>query len=711
MKKVGQFVLIAGFGLWVIDGLPLPSFANRDVDRLITASIATPEESPSAQPASPAQSASRNMLLGQAILPPEMTPRSDEPVTPAPAPRPATRTTPTGVDESALRYFARQGDARRLNAEIARLRALYPTWQPPADPAAAEVYADPELDRMWELFSEERYADVREAIARRDVAEPGWVPPASLLELLDQADTRTRLTNASDARQWAQVISLAANTPNLLTCDYVDIMWRVAEAFAETGRESRAKDAYTYLLTACNDENERLATVQKAMEHLPDADIDALLALERGDEFQPIRDERIRRRVGAIAEVAEGVASATDLARLEQLAADEDDAGDPLLLGWYNYRRDNPARALEWFRKASDRDPASAKAAEGNTLALIDLERFAEAETIGHEWQAESEDNLAAYLIAVVGLLAIEPPVKVSEAVLRRIADVTTREKAPEAGEQMGWYAYNLGQVKTAARWFETVLKWNAAYEPAAYGLAVARLALKDRSGANEIIRAWRDRSERIAALGKPVKSEARSPTYVVDAPVYDRPDAAAPVAVPRSAPAATSRCGGTAPVHTLSPQAALPRGWCLMDLNRPVEAAAAFNIALRSSNADVRSDAAYGASLANLRSGVTNHAAVAATAAAQPADRQIDLTVDILTQQALAAYAEGRYVETIIALDERDTLAPMQNDLMVLRGFAYLKYGRVADAKRIFQAAAATGLPDAIRGLAEVQAIQTGVR
>ena len=42
----------------------------------------------------------------------------------APAPAPA-------VDETALRYFARQGDQRRVDAEIARLRTLYPDWEPP----------------------------------------------------------------------------------------------------------------------------------------------------------------------------------------------------------------------------------------------------------------------------------------------------------------------------------------------------------------------------------------------------------------------------------------------------------------------------------------------------------------------------------------------------------------------------------------------------
>ena len=93
------------------------------------------------------------------------------------------------------------------------------------------------------------------------------------------------------------------------------------------------------------------------------------------------------------------------------------------------------------------------------------------------------------------------------------------------------------------------------------------------------------------------------------------------------------------------------------MDLNRPVEAAAAFDIACAPPTPRRRSDAAYGGSLANLRSGVTDKAAVAASAAPLAPDRQAELTVSILTQQALAMYAEGRYTEAILALDERNRM------------------------------------------------------
>ena len=375
---------------------------------------------------------------------------------------------------------------------------------------------------------------------------------------------------------------------------------------------------------------------------------------------------------------------------------------------------------------------------EGYTLALIELDRFADAETAGYDWNEKSEDNLAAYLIAAVGLLATDPPLRIAEPVLQRIAAVVVRVKSLQGGEQLGWYAYNLGQVKTALRWFETVRRWDPNYEPAAYGLAVARWALKDRAGVNAIIREWGDRSERIANIGKPVRAELRGSTPVIDVVVddvdepltrRDEPDVYVETevitdvepyvdayvepevqVVTRSGGSAAGGCGSGVPVRSLSPESALTRGWCLMDLNRPAEAAIAFEIALLSTSAKSRQDAAYGASLANLRSGVTDRASIAASAAPMSPKRQAELTLSILAQQATAAFADGRYVETILALDERARLAPEQTDLLMLRGWSYYKLGRYPDARRIFEAVARTGVPDATNGIAAVQAAQSGI-
>src|SRR3954463_7149691 len=72
---------------------------------------------------------------------PKTTPDASTAAGPSPAPTPppgalaqTQQASPQPqVDESALRYFAAQGDTRRVDAEIARLRALYPNWSPPTD--------------------------------------------------------------------------------------------------------------------------------------------------------------------------------------------------------------------------------------------------------------------------------------------------------------------------------------------------------------------------------------------------------------------------------------------------------------------------------------------------------------------------------------------------------------------------------------------------
>ena len=70
--------------------------------------------------------------------------------------KPAPAEQPPAVDESALRYFASKGDTARLQAEISRLRALYPDWTPPKDPLAVPRNKDDGLEAMWRLYAEGR---------------------------------------------------------------------------------------------------------------------------------------------------------------------------------------------------------------------------------------------------------------------------------------------------------------------------------------------------------------------------------------------------------------------------------------------------------------------------------------------------------------------------------------------------------------------------
>ncbi len=641
--------------------------------------------------------------------------------------RASQRKTPPVVDESALRYFAAKGDTGRLQAEISRLRSLYPDWVPPSDPLAVPRNNDGALETMWKGYSEGRYAEVRKAIAERQAKDAAWQPPSDLLERLNVAEARARLVNASELKQYETVISVAASTPSLLTCSEVDVLWHVAQAFAETKRPERARDAYLYVLNNCENAPERLATVQKAAATLPYATMQDLLALERSSpegvaEFESVRDDLARRFV---AEGDTDKALTVDpkyVQRVERLAAAGGTASDALLLGWYHLRRDNMSAAEQWFRRAHDKED-SASASQGLALTLVARKVPAEAEAVLYPWRDSSPDALATYFAATANLLAIDPPMTLDAAVLARIAAETTKAREPATAQQFGWYARALNQPATAAQWFATALRWKPDDEPSAYGLALSRDQLGDKDGVVEIQRLWSGRSERIARLGE-VKEQladvnrARVPTAetqrrspeastrttvvmeTVEQPVAQRPRVAGTTQkVVRSG----AGCRTTINPAGLAPQAALNRGWCLMDLNRPLEAAEAFEVALQAPASQIREDAAYGQSLAYLRAGLTNKAAVSATKSRQSQGRVDELQTAILADRAIAAFDAKRYREAILFLDQLGQISSRRQDLMVLRGYAYMNLNRFEEARRIFGALAATGNRDAMQGLAAV--------
>ncbi|WP_186420581.1 hypothetical protein, partial [Bosea sp. CS1GBMeth4] len=460
---------------------------------------------------------------------------------PAAPGRPAT---PSGlsqkVDESALRYFASQGDTRRYEAELARLRALYPEWKPPTDLGSSLPTGDPELERIWKLFAEGKFGETRAAIAQRSSADPTWQAPAELTAQLDRAEAGLRLVNASNARQWEQVIRIGTETPALLTCANVDALWRVAEAFVQTGAPERARDAYNYVLTNCTNPAERVGTMQKALASLPEALIAPLLVQEKQSEFSSIRDEIARRHIGKAAEEPTLTATPEELGRIEVLANAATTPDDAILLGFYYFRHNDPAKAVTWFQTALARN-GGAKAAEGAVLALGAQQKYQEAETLGAQWLEAGSANRKAYLDVAIALIAQEPAPRLERSVIERIAKTVGVERYAPGGAALGWYAYNSGQIAPAETWFETALAWDRSYEPAAFGLALVHQRLRDQAGLRAIIAEWRSRSPRIAELLNPAHGRV-VPTVRGARPLPETSPAARAVSTPEPAEPAPRR-------------------------------------------------------------------------------------------------------------------------------------------------------------------------
>ncbi|MEJ8309611.1 tetratricopeptide repeat protein [Agrobacterium larrymoorei] len=635
------------------------------------------------------------------------------------------------VDESALRYFAARGDTARLQAEIARLKALYPNWTPPADPAAAAPTGDPQLEGIWQLYATGRYSEARKAIADRQAAEAGWQPPDNLTQMLDLAEARQRLVNASDLKQYSAVLGVASENPGLLTCSEVDVLWRVAEAFARTEKPERARDAYGYVLTNCQNPAERLATVQKASTLLPLEMMEDLLSREKPGpdgqlEFEPVKDDLARQFVAKAGEDPKVKVPPAYLSRMERLAETNKLASDALLLGWYNVEREKMDDAEKWFRRAKEVED-SASASEGLALALVARGEPREAEDIMFKWRDASDGARATYLAAAANLLALDPPVTLEPDVLQRIATETVARKDAATAQEFGWYSRAFQQPQMAQQWFSTALQWKPDDEPSAYGLALTYQELNNLAEVRRLQSQWGSQSQRILEIGRPTAQPGAvtsAPAATASAPVQSQPRAIA--AAPRMvAPQSTTvayeaapppqaratrgtRQSGRCSVHSnpesLSAQAALQQAWCLMEANRPAEAVKAFSAALKNGEPTVRGDAAYGQSLAYLRMGLTDNAAVSATKSSMDRQKATELQVAILTDRALAAYESKHYEEALILLDQRARYATERVDLMVIRGYAYLNMKRYGEAVQIFEASAATGNADAIRGLATAQ-------
>jgi tetratricopeptide (TPR) repeat protein len=617
------------------------------------------------------------------------------------------------VDESALRYFAAQGDIERLNKEIARLKVLYPNWVPPKDPLDYSSSGDRRIENLWKLYSEGLHEEVDSEIARIREDDPAFIVPAELLSSLKLAKDRQEIVMASEDGRFQTVIDISARATQLLTCAEVDVMWRLAEAFAETGRQQRAVDAYRYILENCDNPAERMATPVKAAAFLDVAQMQSLLELERRDkdgkgEFDDIRDDLARSIVSRAADDKTITVPNEYLTQLKRTALRKEEPSDAIILGWYSYERALYTEAQSWFRNALEQ-VKSPEAAQGLALSEIELGNFSSAEDLLYEFRNVDEETGKVYLAAVSNLLGLNPPKAITAEVLLRMAPVVLEARSVVAVEQFGWYAHYLGQHTTATEWFRTALSWDPAHEPAAYGLALALTALGQTGEVSTIQNAWKSRSARIANLGddEDARTSARpaAPKTTTTAPARAKTRSSTRSSSSSSARSSSQNnsCKRTQSSRNLSPESALTRGWCLMELDRTMEAVHAFERALESGSDSTRREAAYGQSLAYLRLEMPDKAAAAATGAPQSPERAKELQSAILADRAIGAFKIGRYHETIIALDQRARFAPERQDLMIIRGYAYQKLGRRPDAIRVFRSLVSVGNKDAMRALADL--------
>jgi hypothetical protein len=419
-------------------------------------------------------------------------------------PSPSGGTSAETIDLSALRYFASQNDLSRVAAEIRLIRLKHPDWEPPEDLFSGGGQTAEE-GPLWTLFSNQDYDGVRAGIERIQEGNPDWRPSSDLANKLALAEAYRDIVRASNASDWADVVQIAAQNKMLLTCDYVDALWRTAEALVHLDDEGRATEAYRYILSNCRKPQERLATAEKASLLLrnPEAFNELMLLghpLSDGrNEFESIKLDRLRKTIGdSEADPQAPPPSEADLDLLARRAhASANAQDDQQLLAWYFYSHKDYAQAETWFR-AANQPIAIGKVSEGLVLSLRDAGKLDDARKAALQFAPLGPLNQKIMLEIVASTL--DNPKTSSMSTEERAAFVKAidDQKDSDAAQIYGWSLYNANDIAGAKTWFEKSASWGVT-ESAAVGLVVTARKLGDAAGYGQAVAKYRTTYAKVA--------------------------------------------------------------------------------------------------------------------------------------------------------------------------------------------------------------------
>ncbi len=377
-----------------------------------------------------------------------------------------------GPDDLALRYFASLKQTARVNAELLRLKRLYPTYETPAD-----LYETPEEGGVnegpfWALYAADKIDELKAAIAEKQRDIPGWKPSADLSKKMRRKELRLKIGGLFKAERFLDLVDYVRgeNVDINDLAEEVDVLWTIAEAYARAKQNEEAVNMYKRILAASNDPHIRVATIQKALGGLRMTDVETLLAAMPGategkGEFVTIAIDVTRARIAAFLhdERAEELPAA-DMAKFEAYARESRDANQLGLVAWYDYKRHDYAAALEWFKTAIQND-GDAMIAHGLAHSLRALGMQREAEEVAFAWHEPSANNIILFLDLLGADLMREVPPYVEPERLARYAKVTMEAASGEGAQALAWYAYNSCQFDVALPWFERAVAWRPSEE------------------------------------------------------------------------------------------------------------------------------------------------------------------------------------------------------------------------------------------------------
>ncbi|MBU6525614.1 hypothetical protein OGR47_01095 [Methylocystis sp. MJC1] len=390
---------------------------------------------------------------------------------------------PVAPDDFALRYYAAQKQSARVDAELARLHALYPNYEPPADlyeaPASNVIDEEP----FWVLYAADRLDELKAAIAAKEREFPGWRPSADLASKMRRKELQLEIASLWKAEKIQDLVDYAKKEDLSQISDQVDVLWTIADAYARAKQNGDAVDMFKRIIATSKDPQIRVATIQKALASLRMADVETLLAAFPGasegtNEFAQIAIDVARARIAAFLHDARPEeVSAADMQKFEAYARNSGDANQLGLVAWYDYKRRDFAGALEWFKLAIQSD-GDAMIAHGLAHSLRALDRKREAEEVAYAWREPLSNNMILFLDLLETDLTREIPPYIEADRLARYARATMEAGSGEGAQALAWYAYNSCQWDVALYWFERGVAW-LPKDATVYGYALTLQRLK----------------------------------------------------------------------------------------------------------------------------------------------------------------------------------------------------------------------------------------
>ncbi len=419
------------------------------------------------------------------------------------------------VDETALRFYATQGQAKRVEAEARRLALLHPGWVIPDDIWTARPGRTDEKP-LWALFSADDIEGLKRAIAERKRAEAGWQPSDDFARKLHRKELRKAVLAKAGSAQWLMVADLAGDFGKGGDVDDVELAWAVAEGLARSDRQPEAFALYGAILMRRTDLKERSATIQKAIGLLPMADVELLLAMGRNapsgtPEFGAIGLDITRGRISAILhDERKAALDAHELAAFEAQARTAENPNEPGIVAWLALKQNRPADALGWFNLAIARG-GDAMVAHGLAHTLLRLGKRREAEEVAFAWREPLVNNAILFIDVLEGELTQLQPPAIEPHRLARYARVTLESRSGEGAQALGWYAYNACQFETALHWFQRASAWMPK-EATIYGQALSLQRLKRSREFSELINRYDGLFPKVVALALPEQPSEPGP-------------------------------------------------------------------------------------------------------------------------------------------------------------------------------------------------------